>query len=163
MRETKFRAWDDDAELMFYSDRPPDDYFFEFKNGELRGFAIRPPMSSSDPMEPPEPYCNDFPVMQYIGLKDKNGKKINWWEEDILQPVDGSCRIGIIAYRECYAEYEIQDALEHRICSLQAAYIDGWQKIGNIHKNLGEQDEQTNNRPIARSDRSCQEDPRLDA
>lgn len=72
-REIKFRSWDDDAELMFYSDNPPDDYFFEFKDGKLKGFAIRPPRPSSDSMEPPEPYCDDFPVMQYTGFKDKNG------------------------------------------------------------------------------------------
>jgi len=73
MKEIKFREWDEDAEYMFYSDKPEDDYFFEFKDGKLLGFVIRPPKGSDDPMEPPEPYTEDFPVELSTGLKDKNG------------------------------------------------------------------------------------------
>jgi len=74
-------------------------------------------------------------IMQSTGLKDKNGKDLDWWEDDILQPVDGSCRVGVITYNDNYAEYELQDEEGMRICSLGAACVDGWKKEGNIHEN----------------------------
>lgn len=39
-------------------------------------------------------------LMQYAGIKDRD-----WWEDDILQPIDGSDRAGIIAHNDL-AEYE---------------------------------------------------------
>ena len=82
MRIIKVRAWDEDAEHMFYSDKPEDDYFFEFMDGNLRGFAIRPPRGSDNPMEPPEPYVDDFPIMQFTGFIVEN-REI--YEKDIVK------------------------------------------------------------------------------
>ena len=101
-REIKFRAWDEEAELMFYSDNLPDDYFFEFTDGTLRGYAIRPPRASSDPMEPPEPYCNDYPVEQYAGLNDKNGKDLDWWQGDVFEIHGRKTLFRIIEEDGCY-------------------------------------------------------------
>lgn len=72
----KYRAWDEDAKYMFYSDKDDDEYFFAFQDGKLRGYAIRPPRPSSDPMEAPEPYTDDYPVMQFTSRTDKNNKEI---------------------------------------------------------------------------------------
>lgn len=85
MREIKFRSWDEESERMFYSDSEEDRdvYFFEFKDEVLRGFAIRPPQPSSDPMEPDEPYCDDYDVMQYTGVKDKHRKCV--YQNDIVR------------------------------------------------------------------------------
>lgn len=102
MREIKVRAWDEEAEYMFYSDKQEDEYFFEFHNGKLRGYAIRPPKPSSDPMEPPEPYCDDYPVEQYTGLHDKNGKELDWWEGDVFEIHGRSTLFRIIKEQGCF-------------------------------------------------------------
>lgn len=71
----KFRAYDVEAEYMFYSDKPEDDYSFEFIDGELTGIALRPPESLSID-SPPEPWSESYPVEQFTGKLDKNDKEI---------------------------------------------------------------------------------------
>lgn len=80
-------------------------------------------------------------VGQQVGLKDKNGKKIDWWEDDLLQSIGIDKRIGQITYDERYAEWRLY-VDGNSWCSLAAAYYDGWKKVGNIHQhpNLLEQD-----------------------
>ena len=96
MLTIKVRAYDTESEYMFYSHKPEDEYFFQFNDaGELRGYVIRPPRSSSNPMEPPEPYCDDYPVDQHIGCEDKHGVEI--WKNDIMCSPDG-LRKFIVSY-----------------------------------------------------------------
>lgn len=136
MRVLKFRAWDDDAEHMFYSDKPEDDYFFEFKDGVLWGFAIRPPRGSDDPMEPPEPYCDTYPVMQYTGLKDKALAEI--WAGGIAK--DRNKRIGVIRFDIENGRWSFDmichgtglDSLGH---GLTRALAGACEVIGSIHEN----------------------------
>ena len=122
MREIKFRAWDEEEEHFFYSNDTAGDHFFEFVDGILRGFAIRPPVSSSDPMEPPEPYCDDYPVEQSTGLH---------WKNDILESEDG-LRKYIVTYSDKQCKWWLKGI--GRAWSDPEPIWSEYKYIGNIHE-----------------------------
>ena len=68
MKEIKFRVWDNDLEIMSYSDT---DIFITFSDdGIYVGYEI-------------DDEIDDYELMQYVGIKDKNGKEI--YEGDIVK------------------------------------------------------------------------------
>ena len=81
MREIKFRAWAVASNIMFY---PNTEDGWDIVNGEL------------------DPLPNTI-LMQYTGLKDKNGKDI--YEGDIIKAEDKY--IGVVKYSEVNAMYFI--------------------------------------------------------
>lgn len=69
MREIKFRAWNGSSL-------------------EYGGFAVHAGGSVCDILKPLSRVTEDSPLMQYTGLKDKNGKDI--YDGDILANSDGT-------------------------------------------------------------------------
>lgn len=125
MREIKFRAWDKEfAEMNRVTSINFIDEFNKNKGYEgvvyLEGYIDAIPLS-------------EIELMQYTGLKDKNGKEI--FEGDILLYLRKSKRIvsykngAFIRYYENYNEYLLYDSF------IEDGYLTDYEVIGNIYEN----------------------------
>lgn len=114
MRDIKFRAWNEVLEKMYS--------WNEFLNTNMKQTFIA---SESTAMI----------LMQYTGIKDKNGKEI--YEGDIVKVKNVDYHIGKIIYDEEYAEYEIN--CKYAIFPISLCYGDfndlDIEIIGNIYEN----------------------------
>ena len=104
MREIKFRAWDKSANK------------FRGVKGVKDCFSLR-----SDGM-----VNNNYIIMQYTGLKDKNDKEI--YEGDIVAALS---RIGQVSYHEERAAFIFNDTFNELL--FQGIGFDA-EIIGNIHE-----------------------------
>lgn len=126
MREIKFRAWDKGNKEML--DVQELDYRDSY-NGQP---MVRTTMYS-DYFD-----TEDMILMQYTGLKDKNGKEI--YEGDIVAiEFQRACKRGkaVIRYDDKYASFVIKNTGEiaHENENLGDYQMENFEVIGNIYEN----------------------------
>jgi uncharacterized phage protein (TIGR01671 family) len=119
MREIKFRIWDKKTGEMRYN-------VSVNSKGMARvcrstGFALQY-----------DPEYEELPVMQFVGLRDKNGKEI--YEGDIVKFFDGSFKEKII--REVYFDTELLEfGVKNSNALFHCQFSDEFEVIGNIFEN----------------------------
>ena len=120
-REIKFRAWDSKHSEMVYSDK--EDCFYVNTKGAM--FMYGNSLIG---------YTKSYELMQYTGLKDKNGVEI--YEGDVVRAniiTWSLLTMGEIIYdieHSCYCNKN-----EAGITQLQK--LDNFEVIGNIYENKG--------------------------
>ena len=122
MREIKFRVWDKGLKQMIYLSEPEvvnDDFSaIVFKLRDYFASAF-----SSDKME-------DLELMQYTGLKDKNGREI--YEGDIVTMIDEFRRIpvlGVVRWDEKNCAFVLSESYSSHLLN------ETIEVLGNIYEN----------------------------
>lgn len=112
MREIKFRVWDEVKKQMVYLEK--------FNYPYMVGF--------SDETHKIYPY-QFVELMQYTGLKDKNGKEI--YEGDIIKFVGENCLVNYVE-NDCAFRIDVDSRIS---TALRKAHSKDYEVIGNIYEN----------------------------
>lgn len=120
MREIKFRAWWANEKTMLNNVHD----FYDTLGNIGHGNEYEPENSFSGVLDNPD----EYQVMQYTGLKDKNGVEI--YEGDILQFGDGICRE--VSYDHEHTGFKLKG--EDPVNPLWQMHK-SMQVIGNIYEN----------------------------
>ncbi len=124
-REHKYRAWDEDNEIMYYSDKDYEDCFFGFDKGVVVAWLRETEPQTLD--EPAYDYGKPIGVMAYTGLKDKNERE--GYGADLVRFFK---KLYVIKWDVCntcfYLESLDEQKSQYTISNLLAGEI-----IGDIH------------------------------
>lgn len=129
MREIKFRAWDEDIKVFV----PLQEWIEELKNSKVRlldkeiitNFINLPNLLIA---------LNNTKIMQYTGLKDKNGKEI--YEGDIVS-LFYETQISEVRFNSKYGcwEVKVQLSIHSQGWDLLGNHLGESEVIGNIYEN----------------------------
>jgi uncharacterized phage protein (TIGR01671 family) len=112
-REIKFRAWDKYRLKMFEDVQYGLDLGIEISFGSLLSME-------------------DIVLMQYTGLKDKNGKEV--YEGDVLSNSQG--KKGIVIFEDgCFKLQLHKSETSSHYVPLNISYLENKEVIGNIYQN----------------------------
>ena len=114
MREIKFRAWDKENEEMY------DVAMIDVETGEV-AYTDHPTGYNADAL------LEQVELMQYTGLKDKNGKEI--YEGDILKDCDTREIKTVIWHKNCFILRDTKGFYQWTY------FEDEHEVIGNIYEN----------------------------
>ena len=116
-REIKFRAWDYDNKKMVYQSDNGDEYAWDIGYEKIYITKLEE--------ELPQPTIK---LMQYTGLKDKNGKEI--YEGDVVQ--EGN-RLWQVGFKDgCFVGVDFKNATWDELINIGYGNIE---VIGNIYEN----------------------------
>jgi|GEM_PF-1507365 len=130
----KFRAWDEDNEVMYYSDKEYEDCFFGFDKGVVVAWLrkIVPQTLDEATHEVGEP----IKAWQFTGLQGKNGKEI--YEGDVVKmigedvEVSGEVVWDVDGFIVKFGKYvEVEPCLQGNFAHLGNK---DWEVIGNIYE-----------------------------
>lgn len=142
-REIKFRAWDKEEGKMLYSGEEYYDYDFRCdEHGNLTCYSNCPYADSFG--EEHDQWIKLDNVMQYTGLKDKNGKDIYegdilrlWRSEGLKGGLRGEYAYPLrVEYCDLWAQFVVVDEANKEQFGIWQQF-GAFEVIGNIYENPG--------------------------
>lgn len=137
-REIKFRAWDEENEIMLYSDKDYEECTFVCESdGKLKCFVPEVVPSSNE--EPEHVIGRELEhIMEFTGLKDKNGRGDEIYAKDLV--MTDAAGPYVVLWRKLKGQWwlrgyrKIDGMMTQWACPLMEAAGDNFiEKCGTIH------------------------------